>query len=79
MKKAEDVDALLESFVTHYGPKCKLADLTGTARAVFDRGMERTDIPQTAIARALQSLGVEVSRSTIERHRHGDCVTCRTT
>mgnify|MGYP001601776378 CR=1 FL=1 len=74
-----DVDALLDSFVTHSGPRCKVADLTGAARDVFERGMERADLPESAITRAMQSLGAQISRATVQRHRAGECQTCRKT
>ena len=72
-----DVDALLDSFHTHNGPRCKISSLTGPARAVFDRALERHDVSAPAVVRALASLGVQVDRFTVGRHRSGECATCR--
>mgnify|MGYP001615985972 CR=1 FL=1 len=77
--RPEEIDALLEAQIVHNGPRCKIAGLTGTARAVFDRALERDDIPESAVARAIASLGVSISRGTIARHRAKECTSCRGT
>ena len=73
-----DLDALLDASVKHNGPTCRVAELDGTARAVLERGIER-GIAASAIARALGTLGVEISLSTVQRHKLGGCRTCRKT
>ena len=78
MSKAVDPDALLDSFVTHKGPPCRPSQLTGVAKQVWDRAMERTtDLPASAVAKAMRSLGANIHEQTVKHHRQGGCLTCQ--
>lgn len=76
-QRAVDPDALLNSFITHVGPRCHPSRLTGTAKQVWDRALERKELPAAAVARALRSLGVSIDHQTVKRHREGECLTCQ--
>ena len=73
-----EIDALLDSERRHNGAQsCARSTLAGTALAVFDRGVERTDVSTSAVVRVLTKLGVSITDQTIKRHRRGECVACR--
>ena len=57
------------------GTKCgvKALNLAKDIRADLDAALADTTVTAAAIARALTSLGHQVSRSTIARHRSGEC------
>lgn len=64
------------------GAKCDyrhmLAVLSETERAAYDAALHDRSYQVTAIVRWLDRRGIIASKSTVQRHRLNECVTCRT-
>ncbi len=75
--KAAEIDALFAKEIKTSSFDCFVLNLTGPAKDVWARVLERPDLPTSVVHRTFAKLGVRVAASTIARHRANECVKCQ--
>lgn len=81
MPKPSLADALSRQKPRHGGPSCVICELIPTLdktdQDALDNAMSDTRLTGTMIVRALEEYGVNVSISTLRRHRRRECASLR--
>lgn len=77
MAKRTSLTELVEAHTGRSGGTCAIvkvrAQLDAETAAELDALMADEAVQGSAIARALESLGFQIKRDSLQRHRRGDC------